>query len=273
MLRHSLRVLAVAAVAAFALSPSPAAAVTLVNSCRDLDKAGETYILTADINATGTCFVVLADRITLDLAGYTVTGSGSPSSGIWDNGGARTSTVVKNGSIKGFRLDAISLGTSTRSTIRAVTASENGLGMIIGPASLVKECIVQRNGGHAIIIGDGGQVEGCNIGGNVGFGVDGGQRTLVTRNIVKNNGFGGIRVGENSTVTHNTSSENGVDGIGVGPRSLVTSNTANDNGQDGIQAACPSTITHNTALGNDLRNFNPVGQGCVDLHNNFTDPE
>jgi hypothetical protein len=122
-------------------------------------------------------------------------------------------------------------------------------------------------------------VEGCYIGGtpdgggNVGFGLDGGQRMLVTRNVVKHNGFGGIRVGENSTVTHNTSNENGVDGIGVGPRSLVTSNTANDNGQDGIQASCPSTVTHNTALGNDLRNFNPVGQGCVDLHNNFTDPE
>src|SRR5580765_4415176 len=134
MLRHSLRGLAVSAIAAFTLAPAPAAAVTLLNGCDALDKAGETYVLTQDIAATGDpCFFVDADRITLDLNGHTVTGSGGV--GIFD-AAARTLTVVKNGTIQAFGL-GIDLSSSTRSTIRAVTASDNRLGMSIGPISLV----------------------------------------------------------------------------------------------------------------------------------------
>ena len=147
-------------------------------------------------------------------------------------------TVVKNGTIQAFGL-GIDLSSSTRSTIRAVTASDNRLGMSIGPISLVKDCVVQRNVSHGIVTGDGVQVENCLIGGdeddgNGGFGLVGGQRMLVTRNTVISNGNSGILVGMNSTVTHNTSNENSNDGIAVGQKSLVSSNTANDNGGDGI---------------------------------------
>src|SRR6185436_18977613 len=60
-------------------SPAPAAAVTPVAACADLTKAGETYVLTAHIAlppGRAACFVVLADRITLDLNGHTITGPG-----------------------------------------------------------------------------------------------------------------------------------------------------------------------------------------------------
>jgi len=75
MLRQSLRGLAVAAFAAVALgNPAPAAALTQINGCGDLTTAGEVYVLTKDVVTTGVCFRILADRITLDLGGRTVTG-------------------------------------------------------------------------------------------------------------------------------------------------------------------------------------------------------
>lgn len=80
MLRQWLRILAVAAVALG--SPALAAAVTQVNACGALTKAGETYILTGDLTAGTVCFRVLADRITLDLAGHTITGVISGSIGV-----------------------------------------------------------------------------------------------------------------------------------------------------------------------------------------------
>ena len=302
MLRHSLRCLAVAAVAAVMLGPSPAAAVTSVGACQQLDKAGETYIVTADIVNPGTdergCFPVLADRVTLDLGGHTITGSGSQ--GVTDVGAARISTVVKNGRVTGFGI-GIALQFSSRSTVRNVTASDNQrFGMSIGgPNSLVKDCIVQRNGQDGIVAGDGVQVQGCLIGGvdsgnNLGngeTGLQGGQRMLVTRNTVIGNGIG-IVVGPNSTVTHNTAADNSSGGIVAGPQSLVTSNTVNENGQDGIaigqrstvtfntangndrdgiQAFCPVTITHNTATGNGGLDIGSLGPGCV-IQNNTTTP-
>ena len=268
MIRGSLRILAVAAVAAFALVPAPASAVTPVSGCRGLDRAGETYVLTADISASmDPCFFVDADRITLDLNGHTITGTNGV--GIWDGGASRTSTVVKNGRFTKFN-EGILLEDSTRSTVRAVNASDNhGRGIIVGPNSLVKDCTVLRNALGGITAGDGGQVEGCLVqDNNGGFGILGGQRMLVTRNTVIGNGSG-IEVGRNSTVTHNTSTGNGESGIAVDAGSLVSRNTANGNGGSGIYAVCPSTVTHNTALGNTI-NFNPIGPAaCIDLHNTF----
>jgi len=281
MLRQWLRILAVAAVALG--SPALAAAVTQVNACADLTTAGETYILTRNITSGVVCFRVLADRITLDLAGHTITGPGTTASGsvaIWENNVSRTSTVVKNGSVTNFGL-GIFLDRSTRSTVRAVTASGNGIGMVIGTSSLVKDCIVQRNDRFGITTRDNVQVENCLIGGdddngNGEIGLVGGQRMLVTRNTASGNGNSGILVGMNSTVTHNTANENGNDGIAVGQKSLVSHNTANDNGGDGIEAVCPSTVTDNQASGNGDLDFNLInvgGGGCFDKDNTSPAPQ
>ncbi len=284
MVRQSLRALPIGAVAllsALTLAPAPAAAVTPLTDCADLTKAGETYVLTADITTTDlSCFLVLADRITIDLAGHTVTGpTGAGSVAIWDNDGARILTVVKNGNIRNFGF-GIFLSASTRNTVRSVDTSDNGLGMVIGSSSLVKDCTVQRNTNHGIVTGDSVQVEDCYVGGtggsdaNGGFGVLGGQRNLVTRNWVNGNGQGGILVGAFSTVTRNKSNQNIGDGIAVGLRSLVSHNTANNNTQDGIEAVCPSTITFNVATGNG-QNYHliDIGQGsCHFEHNTGSDP-
>jgi hypothetical protein len=281
MLRQWLRILAVAAVALG--SPALAAAVTQVNACADLTTAGETYILTRNITSGVVCFRVLADRITLDLAGHTITGPGTTASGsvaIWENNVSRTSTVVKNGSVRTFAI-GLSLQLSTRSTVRGVTASDNVVGMAIGPNSLVKDCVVQRNGNPGIVTGNAVQVENCLIGGdddngNGEIGLVGGQRMLVTRNTASGNGNSGILVGMNSTVTHNTANENGNDGIAVGQKSLVSHNTANDNGGDGIEAVCPSTVTDNQASGNGDLDFNLInvgGGGCFDKDNTSPAPQ
>jgi hypothetical protein len=134
MLRQMLRGRAVAVVAAVGLGdPAPAAAVTPVNACTDLTKAGETYVLTGDIPfppGRAACFVLLADRITLDLNGHTITGPGAVfdgQAGIWDNNQARTLTVVKNGSVRAFEVGLL-LQLATRGTVRGVTASDNVVG-------------------------------------------------------------------------------------------------------------------------------------------------
>ena len=303
-MRHSLQGLVIAAVAAFALDPGPAAAVTQLNSCADLTTAGETYVLTANVSDSpsgrGACFRILADRITLDLGGHTVTGLGTDGGVcVWDGGGSRVNTVIRNGVLTDCGWGTL-LRVSTRTTVRNITAVHNFNGIEIGSDSLVKDCVAQRNLNNGIQSGDRGQVENCVVGdavpgvgvdGNGNFGIVGGDRMLVTRTKANGNANAGIRVGENSTVTHNTVAENGIGGIVAGARSLVTNNTANNNGangitvgerstvnyntvadssDDGIEAVCPSTIMYNEVGPSGAENIHTIGAGCVVKNNLLT---
>src|SRR5260221_13002133 len=54
------------------LAPLPAPLLPLAD-CGSLDESGATYVLQKDVSSPGTCFIVKADRITLDLNQHTVT--------------------------------------------------------------------------------------------------------------------------------------------------------------------------------------------------------
>ena len=44
-----------------------------IDSCGILDRPGTTYILQKDVSSPGSCFLVKAERITLDLNGHAIT--------------------------------------------------------------------------------------------------------------------------------------------------------------------------------------------------------
>jgi hypothetical protein len=165
---------------------------------------------------------------------------GTTSVGIFDRNGTRTLTVVKHGIVTNFDIGIV-LNSSSRNTIRGVTTSDNGDGMLIGPTSLVKDCIVQGNLQHGIVTGDGVQVEGCLLGGPEGDGNWGGwphrgSADAGDEEHASGNGSSGTLVGISSTVTYKRAFDTGDEGIAVGQKSLVTHNTANGNEGDGIEA-------------------------------------
>jgi hypothetical protein len=212
-------------------------------------------------------------------------------------------TTVKNGAIRGFGV-GINLGSSARNTIRDLEVSDAGYGLVLGPRSLVKGCLIESNRQDGINIGYFGQVQDCTIGdappnvggGNGGNGIFGGIRMLITNNTVVGN-QSGILVGDFSTVSFNTSSANTVYGVlAFGTRTLITGNTTNDNGNAevatgglssvssnisndnvgggigvGVEASCPSTVTNNKSSGNSLLNYNIgkdiIGTGCQTNNN------
>lgn len=266
MLRASLRSLAVAALSCIGLAAS-AEAVTPINTCRELNKPGETYVLTTDIttNSSSSCLFVQGDRITIDLAGHSLTGPASSAAADGISVAFSASVVVKNGALAGFA-NGIQVQFSPRITIRNVAVTNNRTGIAIinnSPNSLVKDCTASGNGIGVVVEGV-AQVEGCVMEGNTTEGIWGplSSRGLFTRNIVRGTEGHGIRVGSFSTVTYNTVNGNAKNGIIVGVQSLVTGNTANENDVNGIQADCPSTITNNEALQNGGQNIATVGVGC-----------
>ncbi len=65
------------AVAAFVL-PAAAFAAPPFN-CQTISQPGS-YTLTKNLTSTGDCIVIASDFVTLDLAGFTISGTGTPTS-------------------------------------------------------------------------------------------------------------------------------------------------------------------------------------------------
>ena len=252
----------------FAWAPG-AHAATNVTTCQTLSVPGD-YFLQNDVFACATdCFIIAADRVTLDLRSHNVYQfcSEPGTAGVTDNGTPRNNITIKNlggGGVISLFDHGIDLAASTRSSVLAVNTNVNATGgMKVGDRSLVKNCTVNDNGHVGITIGDFGQVEGCTLSGN-GFdaGIKGGDHMLVTRTTVTNTNLGtGIVVGDFCTISYSESSSNGIAGIQTGDRCNVTHNTANGNGIgtcpfggnedcNGMSVGGSSSVVGNTENGN-----------------------
>jgi parallel beta-helix repeat protein len=239
-----------------------AGAAEAIKSCGTLGTFGRIYVLAADLTSCGDCLVVTRDRITIDLAGYTISGAcDGVGAGVTDSGTALQGTTVKNGTIKGFA-DGVFLANSTSNQIPNLTSSGNsGDGINVGARSNVKGCVIEDNGLNGLIIGDFGHVQDCTITGHFGteesggsgisggFGIVGAARLLVRDNDVVDNRVG-ILVGDSSNVSFNTASNNVFSGLFASNRSLVTGNTTNGNGTAGITTGGNTNVSHNTSNGN-----------------------
>jgi len=279
MSKGLLRGLALAAFAALGTLTcvASAGAAEAITSCpTTLNTFGGTYVLADDLESCGTCLVVANDRITIDLAGHTISGL-CGGDGVSDGGTARQGTTVKNGAITGFEVGVL-LPTSTRNQILNLTSSANSaIGIIVGEYSLVKgsagttgpPCLIENNGQNGIIFtctlsSEGcasfGRIQDCTIAGHVtngGFGIIGGDRMFVRGNSVEDNGVG-ILVGDFSNVSFNDSSNNVATGLFAGKRALVTGNTTKWNGTAGITTGGNTNVSHNTSNNNGGGGINVV---------------
>lgn len=185
----------------------PALAATNLGNCRTLDKAGS-YVVTSNINASGDCFVIQADGVSIDLGGHTITGDGTGAA-VADQGIARTGIAVSNGTVTGFD-DGIDIQVSLACIVENIRAIANDDGMKVGPGSIVRNNVATGNNDEGIRTED---------------------HSLVSHNVALSNGTG-IVADENSTVVNNTASLNTAIGIEVDCPANVIDNTAQDNGTD-----------------------------------------
>jgi hypothetical protein len=247
-----------------------AGAATKITSCgTPINTFGEIYVLTGDLTALtscDTCLVVANDRITIDLAGHTITGSCKArdcadgdvlcqviGAGVTDGGTPRLDTTVKNGTITGFDF-GVSLGASEGNAIRNLEVSDNtAIGLLLGARSLVRGCLIERNGESGINIGDFGRVLDSKITGPAATGgsngIFGGNNLVIADNTLVGNQTG-ISVGDFGTVVRNTSSSNTGYGVLAGNQSLVAGNRTNDNRFEGISTGGRSTVSNNISNGN-----------------------
>jgi parallel beta-helix repeat protein len=247
-MRRSVIALALGATIIVSGAGAQAAPKTMtITACQTISQPGS-YELESNLHATGDCLVIAHDSVTIDLAGFSITGSGG-GNGIVDKGLPLRGIAVRNGSISNFENGVVFSGGSSDRTgviVEGLRVFQNA-NLGIRAAGITKNNIVLEN--HGIGIDN----EGSTVTGNyVAFNNDGIQI------------FDGVLSG-------NTVNRNSNDGI-IARTSTLIGNTAISNGRFGIWVqVCPSNVLDNTAVGNINKNIDttPIFAGTGSCNNIF----
>ena len=211
-----------------------------IEKCQTIDKPGS-YKLVKNLTFTGSsgaCLMITASGVTLDLAGFTISGRANPpfieSTAILGSGDLR-GIAVQNGSVSGFQI-GIDLGSATGSLVEKLRVF-NFIPITTtttGPTGIIASGIVRSNA----VFGP-----------------------LTTFPVATG-------IFATGTLTGNYVTGNAA-GMSIGLGSTVIGNTATDNRLFGFFVTCPSNVTDNTAVNNPDGNLVPeTSQGSCNITNN-----
>ena len=235
-------------------SSDVSAAPKELHKCTTIAESGS-YVLSRNLEASGDCLVIAASFVTIDFAGFTISGNGTGACVKDQN--IPSVIVVRNGMVTNCQ-SGIDLHNSTDSLVEHMLVIRNGsgVGIAVNTRSAVVENIVNVNGGDGIGVSN-GVARGNVVWSNGGKGIGTGGSSTVIGNTVAENQGDGIAVGGGTIISENVSNNNQGFGILAGwacgqcGGSTVTSNTVVSNfGMAGLSVVCPSNIIGNTAQGN-----------------------
>jgi hypothetical protein len=213
-----------------------------IEKCQTISTPGS-YKLVDNLTLTSTsptpvCLLITADFVTVDLAGFTISGvtivQGGHFTTAIEAGAETTGIAVRNGSISNFFFGVNLAGSG--SVVEGLRVM--GSAPIDGAVGIAAAGIVKGN-----------IVAGINAGPGTGTGIR--ATGIVTGNYAMNNRIFGIAVGQGSTVIGNTATG------------------TSRSGGAGISVDCPSNVIDNTAVNNSGPEGNLLlnGTGCNDTNN------
>jgi hypothetical protein len=207
------------------------------------------FVLVRNISAGAQdCLVVQSSGVTIDLNGFSVSGSGT-GAGILASVPIEDVTI-RNGGVKGFAV-GISLG-GTGNVVENVRVTDNtDTGMFLGVSSLVDRVVAQGNRNHGIVMGTAATI-----------------RNSTMRANGNNPSSVGLSVGPGSTVSGNTIWASIGTGLFASLGSTVIGNTVFDsNPGAGMSVICPGNVQNNTVTANTIGNIFLNGVGCLAVNN------
>ena len=131
----------------------------VLGSCLPILMPGS-YVLIKNLSSKTDCLQIKADHVTIDLHGFTITGSGE-GAGITTLNAKRKSIALYNGNIIGFNT-GIDMNNVRDAVIENMRVSNNkNYGMLVGlsetggnnPNIIIKDCIAIDNGSDISAIG------------------------------------------------------------------------------------------------------------------------
>ena len=239
-------------------SATPAATFTISTS--------GSYYLSGDRSCSGTGITVNTDNVTIDLCGYSLTGSGSGTYyGIYMNG--RKNVEIRNGTIRSFGSHGIyennGVNGECHRVINIRAAGNGGSGIfLISQGNLIKDCTSRDNVYNGIYAGVSSTLVGNTVFQNSLDGIITAEGCLIDGNVAGDNGNSGIHAYSGSTIINNTSyhnTQNGIKGDAYGVtilnNTVRSNNTSNSSSYAGIYATSDSVVRGNTVTNNNQCNI------------------
>jgi hypothetical protein len=237
------------------------------------------YYLTGNLTVSGldNAIEVTAPNVTIDLNGYTITGStlfGAPQRGVFVANAVQDGILtLRNGTITGFAQAGVRSAQSDVSVILRdlVLAANPGSGAFVSGDCDAASCQFLRNGNSGLVAGFGSMVRDCRALDNGGFGI-----SVLTGSVldcvVEGSGVDGISAGSIdeglSIVRGNVVSSSG--GFGVsGLNAIIEGNAIANSENGGIRTQTVSQFTVNAdgiIRGNFLRNNGTLAtEAAIDI--------
>jgi hypothetical protein len=236
------------------------------------------YYLTENISIPGEGHAIRieANDVTLDLKGFTISGSGSGSYyGIYIHN-SRNNVEIKNGTVQRFKEGIHTYGNSTSDIrILGVTARGNSsYGIYVngftdmtnsGGGFAIQNCIAEENGSDGIFTGGASIVEDCVAKANTGDGIEVGYSSTVKDCSARYNDGAGFSVHGVGTITNSSASRNGGGGIlCLEYACTVTSCTVVANYSNGITVPPGSTVNGCSARGSSAVGIHAIDSTISD---------
>lgn len=115
------------------------------------------YYLSGNASSIGSGVIIAVGSVTLDLAGFTLTGdnNGPNDFGIWVTANSDEPVVIKNGTVKNFEGGGVEVVNDAQPVLlHNVSAVRNGFGFRIPGGASLAGCHALNNAGNGFEIGD-----------------------------------------------------------------------------------------------------------------------
>jgi hypothetical protein len=261
------------------------------NGCFDGDSPGlpveitqpGSYVLTSSLTVPPVTdgIRITADRVALDLNGFSVTGpvtcTGVPVtscsaqngvSGIHSSGQAET--TVRDGFVSGFGNKGVFLG--ERASVINVKTSENGEeGLFLGDQANLRDVVAHKNGYMGIVMGAGSTLENAKVTGNLYRGINAGEASSIRDSAFMDNGDIGLFAGFSSSVRNVSVVDNQDDGIMLfNGGSILSDSTVRGNAGLGVNCLNGGDSgLRNVVLAGNNSGSDQFGGSCEQLATNL----
>jgi parallel beta-helix repeat protein len=224
------------------------------------DTITTSVVLASDLDCTGAGLIVGADKVTIDLNGFTLRGDGDPGDLGIDDGGGFDRLTIRSGRIEAFE-EGVSIGGDAQQAsvedVEVFGCLGDGIDLNDSDGARITGTLLTANGAAGLQIGanaTGNRFEKSAAVGNVGPGVEiHGSGNSVLKSELTLNGDGVVVLGGGNTVSGTSAYRNEDDGIEVrGDANEVVRNAAFGNLGEGIEVtdAADAVLERNTASGN-----------------------
>jgi len=169
--------------------------------------SGSYYVtsnLTAGVNQSG--ILVAADNVTLDLNGFTLSGTGGTVGEGVSTSGPRVNIVVRNGTVRNWPGSGVNFYDSgaSQTLVQNIQSISNVFtGVAVKNSSRVLDCFTVGNGTRGIVVDNECLVEHCKVSGNVYAGIGAGANSELRNNQITGNGIGLNLTGAGNIVANN----------------------------------------------------------------------